>query len=82
MPGAVAIQDYLAKNVRNRYEMLDVNVYQENIFHTKMHLTDFDLDQYLFEEKARNLSFKERMKIENLLRREIEELFHGRNLAE
>jgi S-adenosylmethionine decarboxylase len=47
-----------------------------------MHLTDFDLDQYLFEEKARNLSFKERMKIENLVRREIEELFHGRNLAE
>jgi S-adenosylmethionine decarboxylase len=47
-----------------------------------MHLKDFDLDQYLFEEKAKNLSFKERMKIEALLRREIEELFHGRNLAE
>jgi S-adenosylmethionine decarboxylase len=77
-----SIQDFVAKNIKSRYEMIDVNVYQENIFHTKMHLTDFDLDQYLFEEKARNLSFKERMKIENLLRREIEELFHGRNLAE
>lgn len=77
-----SIQNFLAKNVKSRYEMLDVNVYQENIFHTKMHLKDFDLDQYLFEEKAKNLSFKERMKIEALLRREIEELFHGRNLAE
>ncbi len=77
-----SIQDFLAKNIKSRYEMLDVNVYQENIFHTKMHLKDFDLDQYLFEEKAKNLSFKERMKIEALLRREIEELFHGRNLAE
>ena len=48
-----SIQDYLAKNIKSRYEMLDVNVYQENIFHTKMHLKDFDLDQYLFEEKAR-----------------------------
>ena len=76
------IQDFLAKNIKSRYEMFDVNVYQENIFHTKMHLKDFDLDQYLFEEKAKNLSFKERMKIEALLRREIEELFHGRNLAE
>ena len=77
-----SIQDYLAKNIKSRYEMIDVNVYQENIFHTKMHLKEFDLDTYLFEEKAKNLSFKERMKIEALLKREIEELFHGRNLAE
>ena len=77
-----SIQDYLAKNIKSRYEMIDVNVYQENIFHTKMHLKEFDLDTYLFEEKARNLSFKERMRIEALLKREIEELFHGRNLVE
>ena len=77
-----SIQDFLAKNIRSRYEMIDVNVYQENIFHTKMHLKDFDLDTYLFEEKARNLSFKERMRIEALLKREIEDLFHGRNLVE
>jgi len=77
-----SIQNFLAKNIKSRYEMFDVNVYHENIFHTKMHLKDFDLDQYLFEEKAKNLSFKERMKIEALLRREIEELFHGRNLSE
>ena len=75
-----SIQDYLAKNIKSRYEMIDVNVYQENIFHTKMHLKEFDLDTYLFEEKARNLSFKERMRVEALLKREIEELFHGRNL--
>ncbi|HZH44688.1 MAG TPA: adenosylmethionine decarboxylase [Lysobacter sp.] len=77
-----SIQDYLAKNIKNRYEMLDVNVYQENIFHTKMHLKEFDLDNYLFEEKAKNLSFKERMKIEARLKREIEELYHGRNLLD
>ncbi|HET6396471.1 adenosylmethionine decarboxylase [Pseudoxanthomonas taiwanensis] len=77
-----SIQDFLAKNIKSRYEMIDVNVYQENIFHTKMHLKEFDLDTYLFEEKARNLSFKERMRIEALLKREIEELFHGRNLVE
>ena len=77
-----SIQNFLAKNIKSRYEMIDVNVYQENIFHTKMHLKDFDLDQYLFEEKAKNLSFKERMKIEARLKREIEELYHGRNLSE
>jgi S-adenosylmethionine decarboxylase len=75
-----SIQDYLAKPIRTRYEMFDVNVYQENIFHTKMHVKEFDLDGYLFEERAKNLSFKERLRIEAQLKREIEELFHGRNL--
>ncbi|HEY5780814.1 MAG TPA: adenosylmethionine decarboxylase [Lysobacter sp.] len=77
-----SIQDYLAKNIKSRYEMIDVNVYQENIFHSKMHLKEFDLDTYLFEEKAKNLSFKDRMKIEARLKREIEELYHGRNLSD
>jgi len=77
-----SIQDYLSKTIKQKYEMLDVNVYQENLFHTKMHLKEFDLDTYLFEEKAKNLSFKERMKIEARLKREIEELYHGRNLVE
>jgi len=77
-----SIQDYLSKSSREKYEMIDVNVYQENLFHTKMHLKDFDLDTYLFEEKAKNLSFKDRQRIEMQLRREIAELFHGRNLID
>ena len=28
--------------------MIDVNVYQENIFHTKMMLKELDMDSYLF----------------------------------
>ena len=75
-----SIQDYLAKHIRQKYEMFDVNVYQENMFHTKMHVKDFDLDTYLFEAHADDLSFKDRQRIEALLKREIEELFHGRNL--
>jgi S-adenosylmethionine decarboxylase len=77
-----SIQDYLTKPIRARYEMIDVNVYQENIFHTKMHVKEFDLDTYLFEAKAKSLSFKDRLRIEGQLKREIEELFHGRNLID
>ena len=77
-----SIQDYLSKPIRAKYEMIDVNVYQENIFHTKMHLKEFDLDTYLFEAKAKSLSFKDRLRIEARLKREIEELFHGRNLTD
>ena len=41
---------------------------------------DFDLDTYLFETNKNDLSYKERGRIEALVKREIEELFHGRNL--
>jgi S-adenosylmethionine decarboxylase len=75
-----SIQDFLSKPIKNRYEMFDVNVYQENIFHTKMHIKEFDLDTYLFEATKNELSFKDRGRIEAQVRREIGELFHGRNL--
>lgn len=75
-----SIQNFLAKDIRAHYEMMDVNVYQENLFHTKMHVKEFDLDTYLFEGRAKSLSFKERQRIEAQVRREIEELYHGRNL--
>lgn len=75
-----SIQDFLSRPIQSRYEMFDVNVYQENIFHTKMHIKDFDLDNYLFETSKNDLSYRERKKIEQQVRREIEELFHGRNL--
>jgi S-adenosylmethionine decarboxylase len=62
-----SIQDFLSKPIKNRYEMFDVNVYQENIFHTKMHMKEFDLDTYLFEAKE-ELSFKDRARIEAQVR--------------
>lgn len=77
-----SIQDFLAKDIREKYQMIDVNVYQENLFHTKMQLKKFDLDNYLFEERAENLSKRDRARIETRLRREIEELFQGRNLVD
>ena len=43
-----SVQNYIANDTRSRYHMIDVNVYQENIFHTKMILKEFDLDNYLF----------------------------------
>src|SRR6185437_11976070 len=52
----IVVCDYLARHIRQKYEMFDVNVYQENMFHTKMHIKDFDLDTYLFESHADDLS--------------------------
>ncbi len=75
-----SIQNYVAPNIRNRYNMIDVNVYQENIFHTKMILRDFDLDDYLFDATSRDLPQEEVKRIRRLLKQEMSEIFNGRNM--
>lgn len=75
-----SIQDYFSRDTRNAYQMIDVNVYQENLFHTKMCLKEFDLDNYLFGLNADDLTVAQRRKIDRRLRTEMQELFYGRNL--
>lgn len=75
-----SIQKYIAPSVANRYDMVDVNVYQENIFHTKMLLHDFQLDNYLFNMKESDLDKKEAKRIRRLLKQEMYEIFNGRNM--
>ena len=70
----------LMRKTRNLYNMIDVNVYQENIFHTKMMLKDFDLDNYLFGITEAELSEREIKQIKHQLRQEMTEIFYGRNL--
>ncbi|WP_425454802.1 adenosylmethionine decarboxylase [Inmirania thermothiophila] len=75
-----SIQNYLSRDTRERYQMIDVNVYQENIFHTKMLLKEFDLDNYLFGVDSAALPAKEQRRIREALRREMLEIFYGRNM--
>jgi len=76
-----SIQNYLPDDIQNRYQMVDVNVYQENIFHTKMLLKDFNIDNYLFGIGKDEYSDDELSKIEGLLRHEMAEIFYGRNMT-
>lgn len=75
-----SIQDYMSRDTKQAYDMIDVNVYQENLFHTKMRIKEFDLDNYLFGIRTAELSEREKGKIERRLRKEMQELFYGRNL--
>ena len=75
-----SIQNYLSRDTKNRYQMIDVNVYQENLFHTKMVIDDFRLDDYLFCVNTADLSDREYERIQRLVRREMLEIFYGRNL--
>ncbi len=76
-----SIQNFLARDTKERYEMIDVNVYQENIFHTKMMLKDLDLDTYLFGQDAADLTPAEAKRIRKMVEREIREIFYGRNMT-
>ncbi len=77
-----SIQNYMSEDTRERYQMIDVNVYQENIFHTKMLLKDFDLDNYLFGHGTDDYSPQVCTRIEKALKKEMYEIFYGRNLAD
>ncbi|MBD3610368.1 MAG: adenosylmethionine decarboxylase, partial [Gammaproteobacteria bacterium] len=76
-----SIQNYIARDTKNKYEMIDVNVYQENIFHTKMILKDFQLDSYLFGINEDDLTGKEQKKVRGQLKKEMQEIFYGRNMS-
>ncbi len=76
-----SIQNYLSRDTRERYQMIDVNMYQENIFHTKMILKDFDLDNYLFGLSEADLAKGEAKKIRANLQKEMAEIFYGRNIV-
>ena len=66
-----SIQNYISAKTRNMYNMIDVNVYQENIFHTKMMLKEFDLDNYLFGITESELSDREIKQIKHQLKQEM-----------
>lgn len=75
-----SIQNFLSDDTRETYRMVDVNVYQENIFHTKMILKEFELDNYLFGTGSDALSEQEQAEIAERVEREMFEIFYGRNM--
>lgn len=75
-----SIQNYLSDDTQNAYEMIDVNVYQENLFHTKMLLKEFSLDNYIYGSELNDFSADELSDIEKRLRKEMLEIFYSRNM--
>ncbi|MGZ5018469.1 MAG: adenosylmethionine decarboxylase [Methylobacter sp.] len=73
-----SIQDYIALDTQESYQMIDVNVYQENIFHTKMMLKETELENYLFEKEC-DLTDEQKAEIESKLHKEVTEIFYGHN---
>lgn len=75
-----SIQDYINPETLRRYDAVDINVYGANLFHTKMMVKDIDLQNYLFKTDVYELPPQTRLEIMNNLRREMIEIFSGRNI--
>lgn len=75
-----SIQDYIAQETLEKYDAIDINMYQSNIFHTKMLIKDLVLQNYLFNTDVYELPPKQRLQITNSLRKEMIEIFTGKNV--
>ncbi len=75
-----SIQDYIDAQTMLRYDAIDINVYQSNIFHTKMLIKEVDLKNYLFNTDVYEIPPKTRLEIIGNLRREMIEIFSGSNI--
>ena len=76
-----SIQDYIPIEIKEQYQMIDVNVYQENIFHTKCKSKDVNLDEYFFNFSVGDISEPEVKSILAKILEERDEIFYGRNFA-
>ena len=77
-----SIQDYIDDKTLDVYDTQDINVYQSNIFHTKMLIKELDLQNYLFNNDVHEFRPERRLEITNKLRREMIEIFNGKNIYE
>ena len=77
-----SIQDYIPDEIKEMYQMIDVNVYQENIFHTKCKSKDVDLDEYFFNFTVGDISDAEVRCIMAQIEKERDEIFYGRNFTD
>ena len=75
-----SIQDYIDKSTLDKYDAIDINMYQSNIFHTKMLIKEMDLQNYLFNSDIYEITPKNRLQISNNLRQEMIEIFSGTNI--
>ena len=75
-----SIQNFIDKPTLRKYDAIDMNIYQSNIFHTKMMVNEINLAHYLFNVDPSELLPSERISIRDRISREMLEIFYGTNI--
>ncbi len=73
-----SIQNYIPDDIISLFDMIDVNLYQENIFHTKCKLKEFDINNYLFGYTKDKLTLEEEKEITERIKAEMDEIFYAK----
>jgi S-adenosylmethionine decarboxylase len=75
-----SIQNFIDSETLKKYEAIDVNVFQSNIFHTKLMIKEMDLNNYLFKKNPDELSESLRKEIKLAIKEEMTEIYSGTNI--
>lgn len=75
-----SIQEFINPETLKNYDAMDINVYQANLFHTRMLVKEPDLANYLFKTDIYEIPPKVRLEISSALRREMIEIYSGTNV--
>ena len=75
-----SIQEFIKQETLDEYDAVDINLYQASLFHTRMLIKEPQLQNYLFNTDADEIQPKTRLLISTSLRREMIEIFSGRNV--
>jgi len=74
-----SIQDFLSQDASVHYQMIDINLAQQQIFYTRMLRKDSDLRHYQFGPAEQDAPFHDQSGIERRVRQEMTEIFYGEN---
>lgn len=75
-----SIQNFIDPQTLRKYEAIDVNVFQSNIFHTKLLIKEMDLNNYLFKKNPDDLPESLRKEIKLAIKEEMTEIYSGTNI--
>lgn len=75
-----SIQEFIKADTLAVYDAMDINVYQANLFHTRMLIKEIALQNYLFNTDIYEIPPKTRLAISDALRREMIEIYSGSNV--
>ncbi|WP_072449819.1 adenosylmethionine decarboxylase [Blautia sp. Marseille-P3201T] len=75
-----SIQEYINQETLEHYNAVDINIFEANLFHTKMMLREIDLENYLFNTSIEKLLSEKKLDIENRLKKEMIEIFSGKTV--
>ncbi len=72
-----SIQNFISKNIKKKYDIIDINIYQENIFYTKM-ISKYIKKNFLkFKFNIKNKINKKKL---YLILQEIYEIYYSKNI--